>query len=241
MAHKLPRTRSAMRSKTSNNRLLVVVDESSSSKSAVEYVARMLRRRRGFQLCLAHFLPPLPPILLEFGGAEDPEKERRLDAQLKTEQQQWIAAARKKAEPALDWARSRLRKAGVPAASLITQFSDPASEQDSVNEEILELARRNKCHTIVVGTSICVLVTQDHRRKGSRRETGARRETILRFGLWSDTLSLFQCPIHESRPRQFMKSEALLFSCWSRGCRVMLRTPAVFSPAPWPAPQRVRH
>ncbi|MGB8064924.1 MAG: universal stress protein [Candidatus Sulfotelmatobacter sp.] len=141
----------ARRSKTSNNRLLVVVDESSSSKSAVEYVARMLHRRRGFQLCLAHFLPPLPPSLLEFGGAEDPNKERRLDAQLKTEQQQWIAAARKKAEPALDWARARLRKAGLPAASLTTQFSDPASEQNRVSEEILELARRNKCHSIVVG------------------------------------------------------------------------------------------
>ena len=153
MAQQLPRTRpgSATRSKTSNNRLLVVVDESSSSKSAVEYVARMLRRRRGFQLCLAHLLPPLPPILLEFGGAEDPDKERRLDAQLKTEQQEWIAAARRKAEPDLNRARARLRKAGLPATSLTIQFSDPASEQDSVSEEILGLARRNKCHTIVVG------------------------------------------------------------------------------------------
>lgn len=145
------RPRSSVKSKAGNHRLLVVVDESSSSKSAVEYVARMLRRRRGFQLCLAHFLPPLPPILLEFGGAEDPDKEKRLNAQLKTEQQQWIAAARQKAEPALNWARSRLRKAGLPAASLTTQFSDPAGEQDSVSEEILDLARRNKCRTIVVG------------------------------------------------------------------------------------------
>ncbi|MGD0466893.1 MAG: universal stress protein [Terriglobales bacterium] len=145
------RSSSATRSKTSDNRLLVVVDESSSSKAAVEYVARVLRRRRGFQLCLAHFLPPLPPMLLEFGGAEDPDKERRLDAQLKTDQQQWIAAARKKAEPALNWARARLQKAGLPATSLTTQFSDPASGQDSVSEEILELARRNKCRTIVMG------------------------------------------------------------------------------------------
>ena len=145
------RTRGATRRKTANNRLLIVVDESSSSKSAVEYVARVLSGRRGFQLCLAHFLPPLPPILLEFGGAEDPAKERRLDTQLKTEQQQWIVAARNKAEPTLNWARAKLRKAGLPATSLTTQFSDPASEQNSASEEILELARRNKCHTIVVG------------------------------------------------------------------------------------------
>ena len=145
------RTRGATRRKTANNRLLIVVDESSSSKSAVEYVARVLSGRRGFQLCLAHFLPPLPPILLEFGGAEDPAKERRLDMQLKTDQQQWIVAARNKAEPTLNWARAKLRKAGLPATSLTTQFSDPASEENSVSEEILELARRNKCRTIVVG------------------------------------------------------------------------------------------
>jgi Universal stress protein family len=105
------RASGATRRKTANNRLLVVVvDESSSSKSAVEYVARVLSGRRGFKLCLAHFLPPLPPILLEFGGAEDPAKERRLDAELKTEQQQWIVAARNKAEPILTWARAKTTK-----------------------------------------------------------------------------------------------------------------------------------
>jgi nucleotide-binding universal stress UspA family protein len=137
--------------KTTNNRLLAVVDESSSSERAVEYMASMLASRRGFQLCLAHFLSPLPPMLLEFGGAEDPDKERQLDRQLKTEQQQWIATARKKAQPALNWACARLRKAGLPASSLTTHFSDPAREQNSVSEEILELARMNRCRTIIVG------------------------------------------------------------------------------------------
>jgi len=139
------------RRKTTNNRLLVVVDESSSSERAVEYVASVLASRRGFQLCLAHFLSPFPPMLLEFGGAEDPKKEQQLDRQLKTEQQQWIATARKKAQPALNWACARLRKAGLPASSLTTQFSDPARVQNSVSEEILELARMNKCRTIIVG------------------------------------------------------------------------------------------
>ncbi len=134
-----------------NNRLLVVVDESSSSKRAVEYVARMLARRRGFQICLACFLLPLPPMLLEFGGAEDPQKERQLDRELHTEQQQLIATARKKAQPALNWACATLRTAGLPASSLTTQFSDPAREQSSVSGEILELARMNKCRTIVAG------------------------------------------------------------------------------------------
>jgi len=153
MAHTFPRTssRGASRKKPAHHRLLLVVDESTSAKSAVEYVAKVLGHRRGFEVCLAHFLPPLPPILLEFGGSENPDKERQLDTQLQRDQQQWIESARKKAEPALSWARGRLRKAGLPATSLTSQFSDPAHEQDSVSQEILELARRNQCRTIVVG------------------------------------------------------------------------------------------
>jgi len=90
-------------------------------------------------------------MLLEFGGAEDPDKERQLDTQLQTEQQQWIAATRKEALPALNWACSKLRGTGLPASSLTTHFSDPLREQNSACEEILELARRNKCRTIVMG------------------------------------------------------------------------------------------
>jgi nucleotide-binding universal stress UspA family protein len=145
------RSSGASRRKPRNNRLLVVVDESSSSKYAVEYLARILASRRGFHVCLAHFLPPLPSELLEFGGAEDPDKERKLDTQLKKEQHQWIAVARKEAQPALHWARTKLRRAGLPPSSLTTKFSDPFREQNSASEEILELARTNQCRTIVLG------------------------------------------------------------------------------------------
>jgi nucleotide-binding universal stress UspA family protein len=145
------RSDGAIGRKTHNHRLLVVVDESSSSKRAVEYAARVLASRRGFQVCLAYFLSQLPPTLLEFGGAENPDTERQLDTQLKTEQRQWIAAARKEAQPALNWACTKLRRAGLPAGSLSAKFSDPFREQNSASEEILELARINKCRTIVVG------------------------------------------------------------------------------------------
>lgn len=143
-------SRGASGTSSGQNRLLLVVDASPSSKSAVEYVAKILGHRRGFQVCLAHLLPPLPPILMEFGGAENPDKERQLDAQLHRDQQQWINTAKRKAEPTLDRARGRLRQAGLPAISLSTQFSDPAHEQDSA-KEILELARWKSCRTIVVG------------------------------------------------------------------------------------------
>ena len=146
-------SRSVGGTRPGQNRLLLVVDASPSSKSAVEYLAKVLGHRRGFQVCLAHFLKPLPPILLEFGGAENPDQERQLDAQLHRDQQRWIDSAKRKAEPALSWARGRLRQAGLPATSLSTQFSDPAHEHDNGSDEILELARRNSCRTIVVGRS----------------------------------------------------------------------------------------
>lgn len=151
--HRSRRTRSGNVSQTKpgQNRLLLVVDDSPSAKAAVDYVAKFLGHRRGFQVCLAHILPPLPPILLEFGGSENPEKEKQLDTQLHRDQQQWVDTERKKAEPALNWARGRLRKAGLPATSLTAQYSDPTDEQDSTSQEILDQARRNGCRTIVVG------------------------------------------------------------------------------------------
>lgn len=151
--HRAGRTNSPIGrpTKSDQNRLLLVVDDSPSSRAAVDYVAKVLGHRRGFQICLAHFLPPLPPVLLEFGGSENPEKERQLDTQLRRDQREWIETERKKAEPRLHWARGRLRQAGLPATALTTQFSDPADEQDSVSQEILDQARRNRCGTIVVG------------------------------------------------------------------------------------------
>lgn len=151
--HRSRRTssRSVGQTELGQNRLLLVVDDSPSSRAAVDYVGEVLGHRRGFQVSLAHFLPPLPPILLEFGGSENPEEEKQLDTLLQRDQQQWVETERKKAEPALNWARDRLRKAGLPATSLTAQFSDPVHEQDSASQEILDQARRNGCRTIVVG------------------------------------------------------------------------------------------
>jgi hypothetical protein len=42
-----------VRTRPGQNRLLLVVDESPSSKAAVDYVAKVLGHRRGFQVCLA--------------------------------------------------------------------------------------------------------------------------------------------------------------------------------------------
>ncbi len=63
--------------------LLLVIDESPASVRAVEYTGNLLRRRQGFRIHLLHPLPPLPPELLEFGGAENPRKEQALENELR--------------------------------------------------------------------------------------------------------------------------------------------------------------
>ncbi len=133
-----------------NAKLLVVVDESRPAKHAVAYVARMVGRRKGFRLCLAHVLPPFPPALLEFRGTENPDEEERLDAERKAKQGRFVRAARDAAEKVLASALSTLRKAGVPRSIIDTRFFEPANGSGAA-ERILELARASRYHTVIVG------------------------------------------------------------------------------------------
>lgn len=131
-------------------RLLVVTDESPASLRAVKYTGNLLRRRRGFRIHLLHLLPPLPPELLEFGGAENPRKEEELETELRGDQQKWIASARKSAEPSVEQAVKVLHKAGMPAGNILREFSYPTEPRDA-GRTVLEYALAKKCHTVVVG------------------------------------------------------------------------------------------
>jgi nucleotide-binding universal stress UspA family protein len=140
----------AGRMKMKTNALLVVIDESDASKRAVNYVASLVGRRRGFRLCLTHLLPRLPPGLLEFAGTEDPHEESRLDARLKARQRRWVTEARKRAQRVLARANTVLHRAGVPERTLGVQMSEGVMGH-SAADRILELARRRRCHTVVIG------------------------------------------------------------------------------------------
>ena len=131
-------------------RLLLIVDESSGTRRAVDYVAKLIGRRRGFHVVLMHLLPPMPPELLEFGGAENPRKEQNLQAELRGQQEQWIASRRSAVQPALDQTQKTLRRAGVSSREIDFKFSDPMSGRDGAGA-ILEVARGQRCHTIVLG------------------------------------------------------------------------------------------
>lgn len=132
------------------HRLLIVVDQSSSSDQALKYVASMVGRRRGFHVQLLHLLPPLPPELLEFGGAEDPATELKLQAQLRREQQDWLSSARDSAVPVFDKAVRILRKAGIVSRNIESGISY-ADEPRDASQGILDTARAKHCRTIVLG------------------------------------------------------------------------------------------
>ena len=134
-----------------NTKLLVVIDESQASKRAVSYVAGIIGGRRGFKVCLAHTLPEIPPHLTEHGGAEDPSEEEKLERELHSDQNQWLVAAKKKAQPVLAGARAVLRKVGLTASSIEERYFEPA-EGRARGGEILELASERRCDTIVVGS-----------------------------------------------------------------------------------------
>jgi nucleotide-binding universal stress UspA family protein len=135
-----------MRDKT----FLVGVDGSDSSIRSVSYVAEMIGTREDCHVVLFHVLPPIPPELLEFGGAEDPQTEQKLDETLKKDQAQWIEDAKKASEPILDNAKTILYRIGVLPAMITTVFSQSIHRPDIVRE-LIEMAHKQHCGTIVVG------------------------------------------------------------------------------------------
>ena len=129
--------------------LLLVIDDSPSCVNAVKYTAKMLGHRRGFRIHLLHLLPPLPPELLEFGGSENPRKERQLEAELRREQQEWIASAQKSAGPTLDTSAKLLHQAGIPNRNVIREFSYPTEPRDAART-VLDQADADRCRTVVL-------------------------------------------------------------------------------------------
>lgn len=134
-----------------STKLLVVVDESKASKRAVSYVAQMVGRRRGYRICLAHPLSEIPASLIEYGGGKNRDEEQKLEADLHRDQKRWVFAAQEKAQPALNGAGAALRKAGLAAGAIEARFCYPADGR-ARGDEILDLARKHKCHTVVVGS-----------------------------------------------------------------------------------------
>jgi nucleotide-binding universal stress UspA family protein len=133
-----------------DKRFLIGVDDSEASFRSVSYVAGMLEDGKNFHIVLFHVLPPIPPELLEFGGAEDPGTEQQLNESLKQEQARWVENAKKTAEPIIENAKTILYRIGVPPERTTSLFSQSIHRPDIVRE-LIETAHNHNCGTIVVG------------------------------------------------------------------------------------------
>ena len=133
-----------------NARLLIGVDDSDASRRSISYVADMIGARDDFHIVLFHVLPPIPPELLEFGGAEDPITEQKLNEALKHQQAQWVEHTKKEAEPIVAHARTILHRTGISPEATSTVFS-PSIHRPDVVRELIETAHTQNCGTIVVG------------------------------------------------------------------------------------------
>ncbi len=142
-----------------HDKILIAVDETDASLEAVRYVARMMGGRKDLHVRMFHVLPSTPPELLEYGGAEDPKKERQLSADLQTAQAEWIVQAKRSAQASLEATLVLLIDHGLLSENLSTEFSSSIHKPD-IAREILEAAQKWDCGTIVTGRH-CLPWTQE--------------------------------------------------------------------------------
>ena len=143
-------TNKAQRRSSHSVRLLVVVDASEASKRVLQYVGRILRACDRGNVHLAYIASHVPPELLESGGAEAPEREEQVEADLRSAQSQWMDVNDTQPERSLRSARAALQRAGVTAARIHSCVSSPLDGRTTATEVLL-LARDQQCRTIVVG------------------------------------------------------------------------------------------
>ena len=133
-----------------NRNILIAVDDSEAMQRAVAYVAMMIGGKEGFRVRLVHVLPPLPPELMEFGGAENPGVEEEKEAAIHDAQARWLKDAEATAAPVFENAKAILRQARIPMRS-VTTYCRPAVPGENVVTDLLEDARTNACGTVVIG------------------------------------------------------------------------------------------
>ena len=133
-------------------KILVALDEDATADEVVTYVAKMTSGQQGLAIGLLHFIPPLPPQLREFRGAEDPQKERQLDREMDIKCEQWTKDAERAAQASLRRATTLLTDSGIAAGSIETTIRQIENHEDLI-DDLIGAAHENQCHTIVVGRS----------------------------------------------------------------------------------------
>jgi nucleotide-binding universal stress UspA family protein len=131
-------------------KLLIVLDVGETSKRVLQYVVHVLGGRDRVEFNLAYISPRMPPQFLESGGSELPEREVKIESDLRAQQNEWMAISDARPDRILSRARSALLKAGVRADRIHSAISSPLDARTAA-DEVLVLARDQQCRTIVVG------------------------------------------------------------------------------------------
>ncbi len=128
-------------------RLLVAIDESDNALRAVQYVGSLLHGVPDVMVTLFHVLRPMPRVLLEHGGSENPDIEETLSARLKEEQKTWVKHEREAECPILEKACDALVRIGFEKSRVALKFG----HEGGIAKTILEEARMGSYETIVLG------------------------------------------------------------------------------------------
>ncbi|MFY4730361.1 universal stress protein [Nitrospira sp. BLG_2] len=128
-------------------RLLVAVDESENARRAVQYVGSLLHRTPNVMVTLFHVLKPMPRVLLEHGGSENPDIEEALGTRLRRDQQAWVKQEIEAECSLLERACETLVRAGFDKNLVTLKFG----HEDDIAKTIVEEATIGRYETIVVG------------------------------------------------------------------------------------------
>jgi nucleotide-binding universal stress UspA family protein len=132
-------------------KFLLALDGSENSTRAVVYLADMIRGRAGVHLTLFHVIP-IPPDLLEHGGAENPDRERLLAGELRTTQREWREETEASVEKEIFApARQILEARGVQADRSTVETKIAIESHPDVAMAIVDEIKNNGCGTIVLG------------------------------------------------------------------------------------------
>lgn len=133
---------------SNSSRILVAVDESPASRQAVQYVADLIAGKPGFHVGLCHDMRE--PHMLEWGGAEDPAVERKIEDEREAS---LLGAEREQAARGKELMRELkpiLAQSGIDVCAQVVQFDEPM-DRKKLARTILETARERGYGTIVVG------------------------------------------------------------------------------------------
>lgn len=148
-----PRTKAFARTRSVGPlKVLVVIDSSEASKRLLRYLGQLAPAGNRCDFHLAYIASRVPAALLETGGAEEPDREEQLQANLRRQQRAWMAGTDKKAWRILRAAQSQLRTAGVETQHIHACVSSSLDAREAA-DEVLLLARDQDCSTVIVGHS----------------------------------------------------------------------------------------